>query len=137
MMRVRHAINSLFLVNRRSDALLGTAVPIIPYLLSFRSQDQADKATANSIAALAAAGDSLRQRAADTLGESVGDPDRPHASAIPSGGDPITDEDVQRTTGHVFQRVHPAPTLEQAHDAIGQAGLNRSQGQVLSSPEKC
>ena len=130
-MRVKHGISSLFLVNRHTDCLVGTTVPLIPFLLSFRSQDQADKAMANSIADMAGAGDALRQRAADTLDEPVPDPDRRHVPAVPSGGEPITDDDVTQSVGHVFQRVHPAPGLEQTWDAINQAGLNRSQSQVL------
>ncbi|CAK0873276.1 unnamed protein product, partial [Prorocentrum cordatum] len=120
------AIQEAFSLHFSPQSLWGTALPLTPYALAFRSAGWAEKEKADSIPNMAAAAGALRAQSSVALGyDELRDPDGgatdPLVAPVP------TDDEVEQCSGRVFQRILPGPSLEHIEAIAISHRLNPSQ----------
>ncbi|CAK0876693.1 unnamed protein product [Prorocentrum cordatum] len=119
--RVWNAVQSTLMLNSAPDDLWGVPMYTISYVLSFRTAEMASKDLGNDTSSLEEAQRFLRARAAATLDIRVTDPDDVREGrqlTAPA----ITDDELERCPGHVFQR-HDLNDLNEAQTRVLQQSL--------------
>ena len=101
------------------SAQWGIPIPVVSFLMAFRSADISPKQQANSVTNLARAAVALRARAGATLKRKLPDADAfPPLEPLADDAEelkqlePLTGTEVEKCPGNVFQRPHAVPSRD-------------------------